>query len=527
MNDTYTHAVKGNILIVDDTHHDLRFLTSILSEQGYIVRPVPDGSLALTSVQAELPDVILLDIKLPGISGYEICARLKAEEQTCQIPVIFISALHDVTEKVKGFKLGGVDYITKPFQAEEVLARVETHLALRNLQKRLQAQNLQLHQEIMERKRLEEALRKFSRAVEQSACTIIITDLNGTIEFVNRTFSRQTGYTPQEALGNTPCLLQSGKHTREFYAMLWETIQRGEVWQGEVMNKKKNGELYWEFTSISPIRDPEGTITHYLAVKEDITERKQAEQELTRLNQYLQEANTSKDKFFSIIAHDLRTPFNGLFGVTETVIEYLDDWSKDEIKYVMREWRKSAETVYTLLENLLSWSRLQQGSMEYAPHPLALEHIVDHNVGLFASIARQKQITLRSRLPKNTMVYADHPMLDTVIRNLLSNALKFTHAQGTIEVSASLVGDHVEVAVADTGVGIPVEHLATLFHIDAKHSEVGTAGETGTGLGLILCKELIEKNDGRIWVDSTGSNGTIFRFVLPRGPLPKEKAPDR
>ncbi|OQY55405.1 MAG: hypothetical protein B6245_19810 [Desulfobacteraceae bacterium 4572_88] len=149
------NASKLNILIVDDTRANLRFLAGILSEHGYLVRPVPDGSLALTSAQAEPPDLILLDINMPNMSGYEVCERLKANARTREIPVIFISAMTDVADKVKAFTTGGVDYITKPFQVEEVLARVETHLTLRCLQKSLQEKNHQLQEEVAERKHAE------------------------------------------------------------------------------------------------------------------------------------------------------------------------------------------------------------------------------------------------------------------------------------------------------------------------------------------------------------------------------------
>lgn len=154
---------KANILVVDDTHANLRLLTQILISAGYLVRPVPNGPLAISSVNAALPDIILLDIMMPGMSGYEVCERLKADERTRDIPIMFISALSEVFDKVKAFSVGGVDFIMKPFQTEEVLARVKTHLTLRNLQKTLQEQNIRLQQEIVERKRAEDAVERHNR----------------------------------------------------------------------------------------------------------------------------------------------------------------------------------------------------------------------------------------------------------------------------------------------------------------------------------------------------------------------------
>ncbi len=270
-------------MIVDDTPENLTVLSQILSKQGYLIRPAINGPLALTAIRKSPPDVVLLDIMMPEMSGYEVCRLLKADEATRDIPVIFISALDEAESKIKAFQLGGVDYIAKPFQPDEVIARVNTHVQIRAMQKQLQAQNAHLQAEIAERTRTEEELRKLSRAVEQSASTIVITDTAGIIEFANPTFFTITGFTPEEVLGKKPTMIQSGKHAPEFYRSLWSTIQRGEVWTGEFVNKRKNGDLYWESASISPVRDQQGDITHYVAVKEDITARKQAEARLFQL----------------------------------------------------------------------------------------------------------------------------------------------------------------------------------------------------------------------------------------------------
>lgn len=160
MGNDQAHALQTSILVVDDTRSNLRLLAEILTDRGYVIRLAPSGSLALSSAHTKPPDLILLDIMMPGISGYEVCKQLKADEQTCNIPIIFISGLHEVFDKVKAFALGGVDYITKPFQAEEVIARIETHLTLRNLQKSLQEKNSQLQREITEREKAEEALQR-------------------------------------------------------------------------------------------------------------------------------------------------------------------------------------------------------------------------------------------------------------------------------------------------------------------------------------------------------------------------------
>jgi two-component system sensor histidine kinase/response regulator len=229
----------------------------------------------------------------------------------------------------------------------------------------------------------------------------------------------------------------------------------------------------------------------------------------------LKKLNASKDKFFSIIAHDLRAPFSGLLGITDFIIKNLENFSQSDIKEHLDSLREAAETVYTLLENLLSWSRLQRGTMKKQPEDIRLDEIAAQNMRLFASSAEQKQISLVNQIPEGTTAYADKHMIDTVMRNLLSNALKFTYTGGVISLLAHKNEKDVEFAISDTGTGIPQEDIPQLFQIDIKYSRAGTAGEEGTGLGLILCKDLIEKNGGTILVESEVGQGTTFTVRLP------------
>ena len=247
------------------------------------------------------------------------------------------------------------------------------------------------------------------------------------------------------------------------------------------------------------------------------------EQQVKERTQDLEIANASKDKFFSIIAHDLRSPFNGLIGMTEIFSEHIgkDTFSREDIKTGLESLGKSAKTVYTLLENLLTWSRLQRGVIEFFPQEMLLEPTVHEVFEIFESNKTRKQIHLDNLVPVPTPVYADVNMLNTILRNLISNALKFTKAGGKIGVSAETHDDeeYVEVCVSDTGIGMSREDQQKLFRIDIKHSEVGIAGEKGTGLGLILCKELVEQGGGTIRVDSELGKGTRFFFTVPAPPF--------
>jgi two-component system sensor histidine kinase/response regulator len=241
--------------------------------------------------------------------------------------------------------------------------------------------------------------------------------------------------------------------------------------------------------------------------------------QLDEKNLQLQEANTSKDRFFSIISHDLRAPFVGLLGLTQIVVEEFETYTRDEIKNMLVNLQETSRTLYTLLGNLLTWSRIQRGMIENNPQEMDVQEVIVRNVRLFNSNAEQKQITLKNLLHELTVVYADERMVHTIIRNLISNAVKFTHPGGNVTVSAEQEENTVTVSVSDTGIGIGEKHIPKLFRIDAKYKRPGTAEEQGTGLGLVLCKEFVERSGGKIWVESTIDKGTTFRFTLPKKPV--------
>lgn len=222
-----------------------------------------------------------------------------------------------------------------------------------------------------------------------------------------------------------------------------------------------------------------------------------------------------KDKFFSMISHDLRNPFNTVLMLSEILAEHSDAYNQQQIKKYAGRLRDAANTFSGLLTNLLDWSLFQRGGMTYTPCQFDLQEVASRNATLLASIAAEKQISLENLIQETTPVYGDEKMIDTVVRNLLSNALKFTNTEGHVEISAALKDDMIEVAVSDTGIGIDQQHIAKLFRIETTHKQIGTAGEQGTGLGLILCKDFVEKNGGRIWVESEAGNGSIFKFIVP------------
>ncbi len=245
--------------------------------------------------------------------------------------------------------------------------------------------------------------------------------------------------------------------------------------------------------------------------------------ELVLLNVKLEESeeqlkalNASKDKFFSIIAHDLKSPFTSFLGLTELLSEDFDDMELGEIKQLILELNKSATNFYSLLENLLSWSIVQTGRMDFKPDIISPKGIVENIQNLFESSTLQKKITLTSEILSEKSIYADKNMTETVLRNLVSNAIKFTGENGIIAIKINDTDNNMlEFSVQDSGMGMSAENMAKLFRIDKHHTTLGTKNEKGTGLGLILCKELVEINGGKITVDSEMGVGTKFSFCLP------------
>jgi signal transduction histidine kinase/Tfp pilus assembly protein PilF len=234
-----------------------------------------------------------------------------------------------------------------------------------------------------------------------------------------------------------------------------------------------------------------------------------------KLNQELKEANETKDKFFSIVAHDLKSPFNSLLVLTGLLIDDYDTFTEEERKKFINQIKSSSENTYALLQNLLEWASTQMGKTILVKEKIDLSKISEETLALLMPIAKNKKIKLTSEIPVNTVALADKNMASTVFLNLVTNALKFTPLDGQVNIRSVMENNHVEVEVCDSGVGISPGNLDKLFRLDQKVQTVGTAKEKGTGLGLIVCKEFIEKNNGKIWVKSEEGKGSSFYFSLP------------
>jgi len=357
--------LQAVILLVDDNLTNLTLLIEYLKHSGLKVLIATNGKEAINRATLVVPDLILLDIMMPDMNGFETCEALKKSPQTNDIPVIFMTALNDTSNKIKGFELGAVDYITKPFQHEEVLMRISTHLTI-------------------------------------------------------------------------------------------------------IRQKKRLSEL-----------------------------------------------NATKDKFFSIVAHDMRNAFATLLNGTQFLSESVHKLTIDQIDTFSRQIHNSAKNTFKLLENLLEWARLQRGAYVYDPQTFDFHSIAIEMTSLYEEMAKQKTIHLTHDIAQGTMITSDPRMIRTILRNLITNAIKYTHSNGSVGLSIQQTDGYQTISVNDSGIGIEPDDIIKLFQINNAFSSPGTCQETGTGLGLILCRELAEKCGGKIWVESVPQKGSTF-FVSIR-----------
>jgi len=359
----------ARILVVDDNKENLRLAGSILKENGYKIAVVLNGASAIKILEKNDFDLVLLDVMMPGIDGFEVCRRIKSNQKLKEIPIIFLTAKNQSEYIVNGFKAGGVDYVSKPFNKEELLARVGVHVKL-----------------------------------------------------------------------------------------------------------------------------------------------KQSIADLLKLND-------QKDKFFSIMAHDLRSPFSSIIGFSELLEEQVKQKKYAEIEQYANIINLSSHRAIDLLTNLIEWARFQIGRMEFNPEYIEMNDLVKGIILLFDVVAGQKNISIINNcISENASVFADKEMLKTVLRNLISNAIKFTMPGGKIIVNIECKPEVLTVSIKDNGVGMPQSVFDKLFKIDGVCSTSGTNKEKGTGLGLILCKEFIEKHHGTVWVESEEGKGSKFSFSIPRNP---------
>ncbi|MBS4059295.1 MAG: PAS domain S-box protein [Bacteroidetes bacterium] len=358
-------------------------------------------------------------------------------------------------------------------------------------------------------------IRLLGRAIEQSPAGIVITDADGLIEYVNPKFSDITGFETKELIGQNMKILQSGENDPAVYADMWSTIKKGVQWNGDILNRKKDGTPYWESVSISPILKEDGQIGHFVAVREDITEKKGMIAALVKSKEKAEESDRLKTAFLTNMSHEIRTPLNGILGFASLLTE--GNKTNEEVKHHSNLILKSGKRLLELINNIIHISKIEAGAEEFLELPFSPAMLVQEANEQFLALAKNKKITLISSVPddlRNLKTKSDLSKLHQVFANLISNAIKFTD-KGTVETGFYLDEQFIRFFVKDSGKGIPEEHHKKIFERFYQVDNSYSRGHEGAGLGLSLCKSIIEKLGGEIFVESEIGKGSMFTFTLP------------
>jgi PAS domain S-box-containing protein len=356
--------------------------------------------------------------------------------------------------------------------------------------------------------------RIFVAIVEESPTSVMITDPLGNIEYVNLKFTNLTGYAREEVIGRNPRLLKSGVQQPDIYTNLWKTIAGGREWRGELCNRKKSGELYWELAAISAIRDATGDISHYLAVKEDITERKVMEGQLWQAKATAEAANRAKSRFLADMSHELRTPLNSILGFSQLMELQGGESLSDKQREYLRWIRDGGEHLLDMVNDVLDLSKVEAGKIELEKAPFDPAALIRRVLTTVRSLAAKKHLHIDTALPRDPGVLdADEVRVKQILYNLLSNAIKFTEREKRIGVEARGEDGELVITVWDEGIGIPATDLVRIFEPYSRAS--GRHGVEGTGLGLAIVKRLVELHGGGVSVQSEVGKGSRFTVRLP------------
>lgn len=375
-----------------------------------------------------------------------------------------------------------------------------------------------IYLDITERKLAENELRKLSMAIEQNPVSIIITDSNGKIEYVNPKFTVITGYDSAEVIGKNPRILKSGEMDDKIYTDLWDTITVGEIWQGELINRNKAGKLYWAKKSISPIFDTKHRITNFIAISEDVTEAKHNEEELIKAKEKAEESDRLKSAFLANISHEIRTPMNGILGFAELLKEPdLDPENQIEFLEVIE---RSGKRMLNIINDLIDISKIEAGETTLRIRKTNVNKMLHELHLFFMPEGSNKNICIDFHCDfteNESFIETDSTKLNQVLTNLIKNALKFTE-EGSINFGYNQKGSMLEFFVSDTGPGISPDQKELIFERFRQSSLNLTRKYEGAGLGLAISKAYVELLGGSIWIESELGKGSTFYFELPYKP---------
>lgn len=373
--------------------------------------------------------------------------------------------------------------------------------------------------DITERKRREAEVLRLQQAVENAASSVVITDLNGTFIYANPAMEQLTGYSREELLGKDPSIFKSGHHKQDFYNHLWQTIESGQVWQGEILNKRKDGTLYWEFQTIAPVRNQNGQVINYVAIKEDITARKEIEEALHQAKEDAERASQMKSRLVSNISHDIRTPLGAIIGFADMLIAGVYGPLNQQQIEPLRTIVESANRLAQFMNDMLLRAELESGQLKIKPapfQPAQLFKLLDSH----EFKARQKGLTLEAWVDPNLpeTLLGDIHWLGVILGNLVDNAIKYTDS-GRVTVRLRRHDlDAWAIEVNDTGIGIPPEMHETIFESFEQVASGPGKKIEGIGLGLAIVRDITRQLGGEIHLESTPGQGSTFTVIFPLEP---------
>jgi len=382
---------------------------------------------------------------------------------------------------------------------------------------------LGLARDVTGRKEQRERLRLLAEAIEQVGDKVVITDREGRIEFVNEAFEQITGFDDEEVLGETPKVLQSGRHDDAFYRELWETILAGETFRAEMVNERKDGTTYVEDETISPVVDEDGDVSHFVSTGRDVTDRKEREQELKAAKEEAERMNRLKSAFLANMSHEIRTPLTSILGFAEAIAEEVgqagdpDDVDLPTLAQFSSLIERSGQRLMDTLTGVLNLSKLEAGEMNFDPGPTDLVTEAEEAAEEFAPQAKEAGLDLTvQEADAPVWARADDGGLQIALRNLLSNAIKYTEDGGTVWLRVRQAEDMVALEVEDTGIGMDPETTQGLFEAFKQASEGMEREYEGTGLGLTITKKVLDQMGGSIEVETEKGEGSRFTVRLPR-----------
>lgn len=370
--------------------------------------------------------------------------------------------------------------------------------------------------DVTEKRLISQRIKQLNTAIQQSPISIVMTDTDGNIEYANQRALDLTGYTLEELTGKNPRILSTGEKSKDEYKELWDTILAGDEWRGEFHNKKKTGELYWEYARITPIKNDEGVITHFLAIKEDITERKAKDAELISAKEKAEEMNRIKSNFFSNMSHELRTPLSGILGFSELLLEDIKDL---EQKKMVEAISMNGQRLLNTLNQILHISKLESDNPGIELEDICVNEFIEKVTKNFETNLISKGLYIKI-YPSDEKIYArlDSEIFKTIINNILSNAIKFTPKGGITITCSKFVRNYIDmikIEIIDTGIGISPENQKFIFDEFRQASEGLNRYYEGTGLGLTIAKKYTELLKGKIYLESKVGEGSTFTLEFP------------